>query len=137
MFSVVALLILIPGLFTTDVFKNMGTLYTFGSLLAFMFAHASILNLRVRKPEADRPFKIGWNLKVKGRELPVSAIVGLSATTTIWIIILITQPYSRWVGLIWMVAGIIVYYCYRRREGLPLTHTPVRPGYKQQTGNRP
>ena len=109
-FSVVALLILIPGLFTTDVFKNMGTLYTFGSLLAFMFAHASVLSLRVRKLELPRPFRLGWNIKIGGRELPVTAILGLAATTIIWIIILITQPYSRWIGIIWMAIGLIVYY---------------------------
>ncbi len=122
LFSVVAILILSPGLFATDVFKNMGALYAFGSLLAFMFAHASILSLRVRKPELPRPFKLGGNVRIKGYELPISAIIGLVATSAIWIIILITQPYSRWVGLGWMVAGAIIYYFYRRKEHLPLNH---------------
>jgi len=123
LFSIVALLILTPGFFAANVFRNMGTLYAFGSLLAFMFAHASILSLRARKPELPRPFKLGWNLRIKGREMPISAILGLATTATIWIIILITQPYSRWVGIIWMVAGFIIYYFYRRKEHLPLTHT--------------
>ncbi len=122
LFSVVALLILSPGFFAGDVFKNLGALYAFGSLLAFMFAHASILSLRVRKPELPRPFKLGGNIKIKGYELPISAIIGLVATSIIWIIILITQPYSRWVGLGWMVAGAIIYYFYRRKEHLPLNH---------------
>ncbi|HUV56470.1 MAG TPA: APC family permease [Dehalococcoidales bacterium] len=122
LFSVVALLILSPGFFASNVFKNMGALYAFGSLLAFMFAHASILSLRVRKPELPRPFKLGGNIKIKGYELPISAIIGLVTTATIWIIILITQPYSRWVGLGWMVAGAIIYYFYRRKEHLPLNH---------------
>lgn len=122
LFSVVALLILSPGFFAGDVFKNLGALYAFGSLLAFMFAHASILSLRVRKPELPRPFKLGGNIKIKGYELPISAIIGLIATSIIWIIILITQPYSRWVGLGWMVAGAIIYYFYRRKEHLPLNH---------------
>ncbi len=123
LFSIVALLLLTPGFFAANVFRNMGTLYAFGSLLAFMFAHASILSLRAKKPELPRPFKLSWNLRIKGREMPISAIIGLAATTVIWIIILITQPYSRWVGIIWMVAGFIIYYFYRRRKGLPLTHT--------------
>ncbi len=122
LFSVIALLILIPGFFTADVFRNMGTLYAFGSLFAFMFAHASILRLRAKKPELPRPFKLGWNLRIKGHEMPISAILGLAATMVIWIIILITQPYSRWVGIGWMVAGFIFYYFYRRKEHLPLTH---------------
>jgi len=122
LFSIIAILILSPGFFARDVFKNMGALYAFGSLLAFMFAHASILSLRVRSPELPRPFKLRGNIKIKGRELPVSAIIGLAVTSTIWAIILITQPYSRWVGLSWMVIGVITYYFYRRKEHLPLTH---------------
>jgi len=127
LFSIVALLVLTPGFFAANVFRNMGTLYAFGSLLAFMFAHASILSLRAKKPELPRPFKLGWNLRIKGRELPISAILGLVTTATIWIIILITQPYSRWVGIIWMAVGLIIYYLYRRKENLPLTHIPKKP----------
>ncbi len=123
-FSLVAIVIILPGLFAANVFENMGALYAFGSLLAFMFAHASILSLRVRRPEAERPFKLGGNITMRGYQLPVSAIIGLVATATIWVIILVTQPYSRWVGLVWMAVGTIVYYFYRRKENLPLTHLP-------------
>jgi len=123
LFSMVALLILTPGFFAANVFENMGALYAFGSLLAFMFAHASILNLRARKPDLPRPFKLGWNLRIKGKELPLSAILGLCATATIWIIILITQPYSRWIGISWMVVGFIIFYVYRRKEHIPLNHS--------------
>ena len=128
LFSVIAIVIIIPGFFEADVFKNMGALYAVGSLLSFMFAHASIISLRIRRPSMPRPFKLGVNIKIKGRELPVSAILGTCALGVIWIIILITQPYSRWVGLGWMVIGIIVYYFYRKRENLPLTHTPENRG---------
>ena len=128
LFSMVALLILTPGFFAANVFENMGALYAFGSLLAFMFAHASILSLRAKKPELARPFKLGWNIRIRGREMPISAIIGLLSTATIWIIILITQPYCRWVGAIWMVVGLIIYYIYRRKAHLPLTHIPKKPG---------
>ncbi len=126
LFSLVAILILIPGFFTTDVFKNIGALYAFGSLLAFMFAHASILTLRAKRPDLPRPFKLRWNLRIKGRELPLSAIMGLVATAIIWIIILITQPYSRWIGIIWMAVGFIIYFIYRRKKRLSLTHAVER-----------
>jgi len=131
-FGVIALIVLTPGFFHANAFANMGALYAFGSLLAFMFAHASILSMRVRQPKLERPFKLGWNILIGGRELPVSAIIGLLATTTIWIIILITQPYSRWVGLIWMVIGFIIYYFYRRKANLGLT----RPAKAWATAER-
>lgn len=55
--------------------------------------------------------------------MPISAILGLVATTVIWLIIMITQPYSRWVGLAWMVVGLVIYAIYRRRNGLSLTQS--------------
>jgi len=121
LFSLVALIIVTPGFFAANVFANMGALYAFGSLLAFMFAHASIISLRVRKPELERPFKLGWNLRIKGYEIPISSLIGLVATSVIWVIILITQPYSRWGGIAWMAIGLILYQLYRRRQRLSLT----------------
>ncbi len=120
LFSLVAVVLLLPGFFAANVFQNIGALYAFGSLLAFMFAHASILWLRITKPELPRPFKLGANLRIWGRELPLSAIVGLVSTAAIWTIILITQPFSRWGGIIWMIIGLIIFYFYqRRRRRLP------------------
>ncbi|MBU2609097.1 MAG: universal stress protein UspA, partial [Chloroflexi bacterium] len=75
------------------------------------------------KPDLSRPFKLSANLRIWGRELPLSAIVGLLSTATIWTIILITQPFSRWGGIIWMIIGLIVFYFYRRRrQHLPTGH---------------
>ncbi len=117
-FCIVAILILLPGFFATDVFKNMGALYAFGSLLSFMFAHASIIALRIKKPQLERPFKVGMNIKIKQREIPVSAILALVTLSAIWIIILVTQPYSRYVGVAWMAIGLTFYYlfCHRTRR---------------------
>jgi len=128
LFCLIALLVLTPGFFSENFFVDLGALYVFGSLLCFALAHASILALRMRKPDLERPFKLGWNIRVKGRELPMTAILGLFATFGIWIIILITQPYSRWVGAIWMIVGLIVYCIYRWKSKLPLIHPPKEPG---------
>ena len=125
-FSVVAIVLLLPGLFATDVFANMGALYAVGSLLAFMFAHASIIYLRIKKPEMSRPFKLGWNLKIRNREIPMSAIIGLLATTSIWGLILISESYSRWVGLGWMVLGLIIYYIFRNKRRKPTDEWEIK-----------
>ncbi len=128
LFCLIALLVLTPGFFATNFFADLGALYVFGSLLCFALAHAAILRLRMKKPELERPFKLRWNIKFKGRELPMTAILGLIATSVIWIVVIITQPYSRWLGLAWMAFGLIIYYLYRRKEHLPLTHLPGRSG---------
>jgi len=128
LFCLIALLVLTPGFFSTNFFADLGALYVFGSLLCFALAHAAVLSLRIRKPEMGRPFKLGWNIRIGGRELPVTALLGLITTLGIWLIVVITQPYSRWVGLIWMAIGLIVYAVYRRKARLPLTRVPRRPG---------
>ena len=120
LFSSVAILLLIPGFFKPETFVILGGLYVFGSLLAFSLAHASILRLRIRHPELSRPFKLRLNVKIKGYELPVTAILGVVFTSAIWLTIVTTQPYARWVGFGWMVLGLITYFIFRHRKKLPL-----------------
>jgi len=128
LFCLVSLLVLTPGFFTTTFFADLGALYVFGSLLCFALAHAAVLGLRVKNPELLRPFKLGWNIRFKERELPITTILGLIATTAIWIVVVVTQPYSREVGIGWMAAGLLIYSIYRWHAHLPLTHLPKKPG---------
>jgi APA family basic amino acid/polyamine antiporter len=128
LFCLIAILVLTPGFFATNFFADLGALYVFGSLLCFALAHAAILRLRVKKPELPRPFKLGGNIRIKGQELPMTAILGLIATSAIWIIVITTQPFSRWAGIGWMVSGLIIYSIYRWKAHLPLTHLPKKPG---------
>jgi len=113
LFSVIAMVILLPGFSGQSIFEDMGVLYAIGSLLAFMFAHASVIMLRIKRPDMPRPFKVGWNIHIKGRELPITAFIGLISSGGIWILLLFTEPYSRWVGLGWMVGGLFIYLIYR------------------------
>jgi APA family basic amino acid/polyamine antiporter len=130
LFCLIATLVLTPGFFATNFFADLGALYVFGSLLCFALAHAAILALRMKKPEMPRPFKLGWNIRFKGQELPMTAILGLITTSAIWIIVIITQPYSRWLGMGWLVVGLIIYSLYRWKAHLPLTHLPKKPEEK-------
>ena len=127
LFSLVAILLLIPGFFAPKTFIILGGLYVFGSLLAFSLAHASILRLRIKHPELPRPFKLRGNIKIKGWELPITAIIGLVATSAVWFVVVIymfqTQPYARWVGFGWMAFGLIFYLVFRYRKRLPFIHS--------------
>ncbi|MBI2979495.1 MAG: APC family permease [Chloroflexi bacterium] len=130
LFCIVTMVLLIPGFFNPDFFVDLGSLYVFGSLLTFALAHAAILALRIRQPDLPRPFKLGFNIIVKKRELPLTAILGFLATTAIWIVIITIEPNSRWTGLAWMGIGLIlyyIYYLYRRSRRLPLTHPESEP----------
>jgi APA family basic amino acid/polyamine antiporter len=126
LFCLISIALLVPGLFAPDFFTDLGSLYVFGSLLCFALAHASILALRIKRPDMDRPFKLRGNIRIKECQLPVTALLGLAATTVIWIVILVTQPYSRWAGFIWMFVGVLVYLAYRRIKSLPIFHLPSK-----------
>jgi basic amino acid/polyamine antiporter, APA family len=118
-FCCIAILLLIPGFTNPHFFADLGALYVFGSLLCFAFAHASIISLRVKKPDLPRPFKLGWNFRVGSRELPFTAILGFLATAGIWVVVIVTQPFSRSVGFLWMAGGLVVYlvyFLYRRNK---------------------
>jgi APA family basic amino acid/polyamine antiporter len=119
-FAMVALVLLIPGMWQPSFLTSLGALYTFGSLLSFALAHASIVSLRIRKPEMERPFKLRFNIRVRGREIPVTAVLGLVSTLSIWVVLVVVQPYGRWVGFSWMIIGLALYSFYRWRRHLPL-----------------
>ncbi len=116
LFCVVAMCLLIPGFTRPGFFSDLGALYVFGSLLGFSLAHAAILSLRINQPDVPRPFKMGWNISIKGKEISLVTFFGLIANGGIWIVILITQPFSRWAGIAWMVAGLIIYFLFRIRK---------------------
>jgi len=105
-----------PGFWVPDMYSNLGGLYAFGSMMAFALAHASILALRVKMPDAERPFRLGGNVKIKGHYLPVTAILGLIGTAAIWIVVVVMQPYSRWVGFGWVAVGLVIYWYTHRNK---------------------
>jgi APA family basic amino acid/polyamine antiporter len=96
-------------------------LYNFGAMIAFASAHLSLLILRVKKPDLNRPFKIPFSLKWgKKIELPWTALIGFAATLSVWILVVVTKPAGRYLGSAWMLFGIAMYYFYRKRKKLAI-----------------
>jgi basic amino acid/polyamine antiporter, APA family len=91
-------------------------LYAFGAVLAYTLAHASIIALRIKEPELPRPFKIPLNIKIKGKEIPVTAILGGLVTAVTWLIVVYTHPIGRIVGFAWLGVGLVIYYFYRKHS---------------------
>jgi APA family basic amino acid/polyamine antiporter len=120
LFATITLIIQLPGFIFSDMFSRLGGLYAFGSMMAFAMAHLSIIVLRIRKPEVPRPFKLRPNLKFRGRLIPVTAVLGLAFSITVWLVVITSQTYARYVGSAWIILGLGVYILYRRRSKLPL-----------------
>jgi basic amino acid/polyamine antiporter, APA family len=107
-FSLISSVLIATGRITL-----LADLYAFGAVLAYTSAHASIIALRIKEPKLPRPFKIPWNLHIRGREIPVTAIIGGLATFSTWFIVVYTHQIGRIVGFTWLAVGLLVYSIYR------------------------
>jgi basic amino acid/polyamine antiporter, APA family len=117
-FAAVAIVTLIPG--QTDF---LATMYSFGAMLSFTIAHVSVIQLRRRSGEVERPWKPVANLRVGGVLVPMTAVLGGLGTFAAWIVVMALNPRTLAVGAAWMALGIAVYVLYRRNQRLPLTET--------------
>ena len=114
-FAALACMLILVGQLTI-----MADLYAFGAMLAYTMAHVSIIALRVKEPNLPRPFKIPLNIRIGGKAIPITAIIGGLATAGTWLIVIWTHHYGRIVGFAWVVVGLIIYIVYRR-----FTHRPI------------
>ncbi len=119
----------------------LGNLYSFGALLSFTIAHIAVIALRVKEPDRERPYRLPWNVKIGGASIPMTAVIGCIGTATVWVVVVITHPEARVVGIPWMILGMVGYVIYRRRQGLDLRTTyrierPERPADFEALGYR-
>jgi basic amino acid/polyamine antiporter, APA family len=93
----------------------LGTMYAFGATLSFTVAHASLVALRYRRPDEELAYKARPNLRFRGVDWPIFAVIGGIGTLIAWTVIVLQEPATRWAGLGWLVFGFIAYAVYRRR----------------------
>jgi len=96
----------------------LGNLYSFGALLSFTIAHVSMIALRVKDPDRERPYRMPWNVRIRGFDVPLSVVLGGIGTAAVWTVVVITHVEARTVGIPWMIVGVAGYFIYRRRQGL-------------------
>ena len=117
-FGLLACLTMVPGQATF-----LGTIYAFGAMLSFTMAHLSVIRLRLREPDAERPYRGPGNLRVQGRDLPLFAIVGAAGTGASFVAVAVLNLETLVAGTAWLGAGMALYVAFRRRHGLSLTQT--------------
>ena len=115
LFSGIASLMIMLGRVTI-----LADLYAFGAMLAYTMAHVSIIALRVKEPDLKRPFKIPVNIRIRGKDIPVTAIIGGLATALTWLIVIYTHRFGRVIGFAWILIGLLIYIPFRL-----LTHRPI------------
>jgi APA family basic amino acid/polyamine antiporter len=117
-FGGIACVTLIPG---KAVF--LGNMYAFGAMLSFTIAHASVIRLRLIHPEERRPYTGPGILRVRGREIPLFAVVGGLGTGIAFVTVTLLHLDVAVAGVGWLFVGIVIYTVYRRTQGLDLRTT--------------
>jgi APA family basic amino acid/polyamine antiporter len=117
-FGSIACLTMLPG-----EAEFLGTVYAFGAMLAFTMAHASVVALRIKEPDRERPYRAPLNVTVRGRLIPLASVLGGLGTGIAFLVVTILNFETLVTGSLWLALGMTVYVVYRRRLGLTLTET--------------
>ena len=103
--ALISTALMIGTSFVHDDIAFLASLFSFGVLAAFTAAQLAVIKLRFSEPDLPRPYRVPWNVRVRGVEVPVPAIVGSAATFAIWIASMATHPGARYGGPAWLAAG--------------------------------
>jgi APA family basic amino acid/polyamine antiporter len=117
-FSIVGAVTLLPG--ETEL---LATMYSFGAMLSFTFAHVSVIRLRQRFPDRERPWKPRGSVRAFGFDVPLTAVLGGLGTFAAWIVVMALNTRTLVIGAIWMLAGMAIYLLYRRSQAISARET--------------
>jgi len=95
----------------------LGSIYSFGATFSFTVAHVSLVRIRMKHRDRDDEvgFRAPLNLRFRGVEWPIFALIGALGTGLSWLVIVVQTPSIRYTGLGWLLLGFVFYVVYRRR----------------------
>jgi len=107
--------------------RFLASVFSFGVLLAFTATQLAVIRLRIDEPDLPRPYRAPFGITIRGREVPLPAIVGSILTFAVWIVALATHAGARYAGPAWLAAGLVLYVAVRRSHGEGLTERITSP----------
>jgi APA family basic amino acid/polyamine antiporter len=120
--TVLAIALVIP-----EDIELLAAIYAFGATLAFLIVHVSVLWLRRREPDRDRPFRIPGNIRLRGVWVPVPAVLGALMSLGAFMTVFWLHSAARLVGPAWLLGGLVLYVVYRAGSEKPLTRRYTVP----------
>jgi basic amino acid/polyamine antiporter, APA family len=102
-------------------------IYAFGALLAFLIAHVSVLVLRFREPDRRRAFAVPMSVPFRGASVPLPTVAGAVLAAAGLIAVMVFHTGARYVGLGWLLGGLVLYVTYRKTQDKPLLRRVTIP----------
>lgn len=112
-------------------------IYAFGAMLAFTIAHLSVVKMRYSEPLGERPYRTPFSVRLRwpingssdrqSVDLPLLAVFGALVCSAGWIATMVVHEPARYVGLGWMLAGLVLYVVYRRADETSLLRRVTVP----------
>jgi basic amino acid/polyamine antiporter, APA family len=102
-------------------------IYAFGALIAFTVAHVSVIALRFREPDRPRAYRVPFSIPVRGAKVPLPSVFGALFAAGGLVIVMIYHSGARWVGIGWLIGGLVLYVTYRKTEQKPLLRRVTIP----------
>jgi len=110
------------GLILPGDIELLAGVFAFGAMLAISIAHLSLIRLRFTDPDRERPYRVPFDVKIRGTAVPLPAILGLFLASVALTSIVALHSGALYVGGGWMIFGLVSYFIYRRGvEGISLT----------------
>jgi APA family basic amino acid/polyamine antiporter len=102
-------------------------IYAFGALLSFTIAHLSVIALRYREPTRERGYRVPLSVRFRGASVPLPAVLGALLSFAGWLAVLVFHSGARYVGIGWLLGGLLLYVTYRKTESKPLLRRVTIP----------
>lgn len=102
-------------------------IYAFGALLAFTIGHVSVIVLRFREPKRPRAFSVPLSVPIRGAMVPLPTVLGALLAGGGLILVMIFHTGARYVGLGWLIGGLVLYVTYRKTQEKPLLRRVTIP----------
>ncbi|HEX3392764.1 MAG TPA: amino acid permease [Solirubrobacteraceae bacterium] len=112
-------------------------IYAFGAMLAFTIAHLSVVKMRYSEPLGNRAYKTPFSVRLRwpiggpadrrSVEVPLLAVFGALVCSAGWIATMVVHEPARYVGLGWMIGGLLLYVIYRRADETSLLRRVTVP----------
>jgi len=114
--TVVAIAVELVAAAVGDGAKFLASTYSFGVLLAFTLAQLAVIRLRRREPDLGRPFRARPDVRIRGVDVPLPALVGAPLTAAVFVLAMITHEGARYAGPAWLAVGLVVFAWTRSRD---------------------